>query len=232
MGGRTNHTTPRRRRNTPIREYVCTGWAEGAKNAGPKCTATVPAKSVEGAVLGTVGELLTAVDRPKVREHARRAWAERERVAKADDDVRRITTLEQQLQTTRRRISAASVKFLDGDLDREAYDIVRADLASDLEAAEGELARLRGRARPVTLPPMDAVLAGVGGWAAVMKTAAPGPVRQALGVLLDRVEPVRVGCGKYEARVDWSPIGWSLLGTALQVEPSENLIHVDRFGQP
>jgi site-specific DNA recombinase len=232
MGGRTNHNTPSRRRRTPIREYVCTGWADGAKNAGPKCTAVVPAKSVEAAVLETVGELLTAVDRPKVRDHARRAWAERERSARADDDVKRITALEQQLKTTRKRISAASVKFLDGDLDREAYDIVRADLAHDLKAAETELERLRGRVKPVALPPMDAVLAGVGGWAAVMQKAAPAPVRQALGVLVERLEPVRVGFGKYEARIDWSPIGWALLGTALQVAPSENLIHVECFAQP
>ena len=240
MGGRTNRAKWQPKRPVPattypIREYVCTAWAEGADGAqagGPKCVATVPARAVEHAVLTTVGELLAAVDRPKVREHARKAWAERERAVKADDDVRRIADLDQQLRTARRRISAASVKFLDGDLDREAYDIVRADLAADLEAAEAELTRLRGRARPAALPPLDAVLAGVGGWAKAMKTAAPAPVRHALGVLIERAEPVRVGYGKYEARLDWTPIGWSLLGAAIRIAPSENLLQVEHFAHP
>lgn len=232
MAGRTNHTTPNRRRNTPIREYVCTGWANGAKTAGTKCVTVVPAKGVESAVIGTVGELLTAVDRPKVRDAARRAWAERERAVRADDGVQRIAALERQFQTARRRIAAASVKFLDGELDRMAYDITKAELQADLEAAETELKRLRGQSRPATLPPMDAVLAGVGGWAVAMRTAAPAAVRNALGVLVDRLEPVRIARGQYEARVNWTPIGWMLLGVALQTAPSENIIHVEHFGQP
>jgi hypothetical protein len=231
MGGRTNRTTWRTTTYI-IREYVCAAWSEGADKARIRCSTAVPARKIEHAVLTTVGELLAAVDRPQIREQVRQAWAERERQVKADDDVMRVAALEQQLVTTRKRISTASVKFLDGDLDREAYDIVRADLAAELEAAETELARLRGRARPAALPPMDAVLAGVGGWAGVMKNAAPAAVRQALGVLLERAEPVRVAFGKYEARVDWTPIGWALLGAALRIAPSQNLIQVENFGQP
>ena len=183
-------------------------------------------------MLETVGEILEAVDRPKVREHARQAWAERERQAKSDDNGRRIVTLEQATQTARRRISALSVKFLDGEIDRLAYDVTRAQLQADLEAAENELSRLHGQVRSTTLPPMDAVLAGVGGWSVAMRTAAPGPVRQALSVLVERVEAVRVRRGKYEARIDWTPIGWALLGAALQIAPSENMLQVERIGQP
>jgi len=240
MGGRTNRTKWKPKRPEPareysIREYTCTAWSEGADKADVRCITTIPARAIEHAVLTTVGELLAAVDQPKVREYARKAWADRERAVRADEDVRRIADLERDLQTTRKRISTASVKFLDGDLDREAYEIVRADLAADLESAEQELARLRGRARPVAQLPMEAVLAGVSGWSGVMRTAAPAAVRQVLGVLLDRVTPVRIGHGKYEARIgqiDWSPIGWHLLGTALRVAPSDNLVHVENFAQP
>jgi hypothetical protein len=202
----------------------------GAEVADIKCSTSVPARTVEAAVLKTVGELLEAVDRPHVREAARRASAERERQAKADDDVKRIAALEQQLQTTRRRISAASVKFLDGEIDREAYDIVRADLAAELEASETELARLRGRARPASLPPMDAVLTGVAGWAGALQAGAPAAVRMALATLLERVEPVRIGHGKYEARLDWTPLGRALLVASVTVAPSPNLLCVDQLG--
>jgi DNA invertase Pin-like site-specific DNA recombinase len=232
MNGRTNPAQPARRRRDPSREYVCTGWAEGAKRAGKKCSTVVVAGAVEDAVLGTVGEMLTAVDRPQVRPAARKAWAERERAARADTTAQRIAVLEQQLQTTRRRISALSVKFLDGELDRTAYDLTRADLQADLDGAENELIQLRTQVKPATLPPLDGLLRGAGGWARAMQTAAPGPVRQALGVLVERVEPVRLGRGAYEARVAWSPIGEMLLGAALAVAPSGNLMSVDQFGHP
>jgi len=230
MSGR--HSTGRwRDRTYRIREYVCSAWASGAEKADVQCWATVPALKIEAAVLETVGEMLEAVDRPHVRDAARRAWAERERQAKGDDDGRRIAALEQQLQTARRRISAASVKFLDGEIDREAYDIVRADLAAELEAAETELARLRGRVRPAELPPMDAVLAGVSGWAGALQAGAPKSVRSVLAVLLERAEPVRVGHGKYEARLDWTPLGRALLVASVALAPSQNLICVDQLGK-
>jgi hypothetical protein len=230
MAGR--HSTGRwRDRTYRIREYVCEAWAAGAETADVKCWATVPARRIEAAVLETVGEMLQAVDRPHVCEAARRAWAERERALRADDDVRRIAALDQAVQTARRRISAASVKFLDGDLDREAYDIVRADLAKDLEAAEEELKRLRGRARPAELPPMDAVLAGVSGWAGALRAGAPRAVRDALAVLIERAEPVRIGHGKYEARLDWTPLGRALLLASVSLAPSPNLISVDKYGK-
>jgi len=213
-----------------IREYLCQAFAGGAETAGVKCSTAVPARTIEAAVLRTVGEMLEAVDRPHVREAARRAWAERERASRGDDDQRRIATLEQQLQTTRRRISAASVKFLDGDLDREAYDIVRADLATELDATEQELARLRGRARPAPIAPMDAVLSGVAGWAGALQAGAPRPVRDALATLLGRIEPIRVGHGKYEARLDWTPLGRALLVASVSLAPSDNLLCVDQLG--
>jgi hypothetical protein len=231
MGGRTNPARPERRQPR-IRSYICTSSVEGAKKADVRCYATATAAEVERAVLATVGEILEAIDRPMVREAARRGWVERERQLKADDNMQRIADLERGLATTRRRISALSIKFLDGEFDRAAYDIVRADLATELEAAESELAKLRSRVRPTAQPMMDAVLAGVGGWSTAIRDAAPGPVRQALGVLIERVEPVLVARGKYEARIDWTPIGWHLLGAALQIAPSENTLQVERFGQP
>ena len=230
MSGRNNRTTYRGRIYR-VREYTCDGWAAGADRGDVHCWTTVPARAIEGAVLGTVGELLEAVDRPAVREAARRAWVERERAGRADGATKRIATLEQTLQATRRRISAASVKFLDGDLDRTAYDIVRADLQAELEAAEAELARLRGRERPAPLPPMDAILAGVGGWAAALKVGKPAAVRDVLGTLIERTEPIRVGHGKYEARLDWAPIGRGLLAAAVTLAPSPNLVSVDQLGK-
>ena len=237
MAGRTNRTkwSPKRRDETreyAVREYACCAWAEGAEKAGARCYATVPARAVERAVLGTVREMLTAVNRPKVRERARRAWAEREQSARADDVAVRIADLERQHERAERRIADASTRFLDGEISRTAYDITSAKLMADLEAIKAELSRLRGRAKPATLPPLGAVLAGVTGWATALRNAAPEATREALGVLVERAEPVRVGFGKYEAHIKWTPVGWALLGAALQIAPSDNLMSVEYLGQP
>jgi uncharacterized membrane protein len=78
---------------------------------------------------------------------------------------------------------------------------------------------------------MDAVLAGVGGWARALRSAPIPARREVLGVLIDQVIPVRLGYGRYEAQVAWSPIGRALLSVAVQVGRSGNLLHLDQFGQ-
>jgi site-specific DNA recombinase len=234
MGGRTSVHRHRTKQGVEriyrVPEYVCRGYQDGARGKRD-CNTYVSGPLVDEVVFGTVCELLVAVEEPNVRDAVRRAWAERERAARDDHAERRIAALEQGIQATRRRISTASVKFLDGELDRAAYDIVRVDLQAELESAEAEVARLRGRQRPAGLPAMDAVLAGVGGWARALRSAPIPARREVLGVLIDQVIPVRLGYGRYEAQVAWSPIGRALLSVAVQVGRSGNLLHLDQFGQ-
>ena len=77
---------------------------------------------------------------------------------------------------------------------------------------------------------MDAVLSGVAGWAGALQAGAPRPVRDALATLLERIEPIRVGHGKYEARLDWTPLGRALLVASVSLAPSDNLLCVDQLG--
>lgn len=231
MNGRTDPPDEKRRRRHPVREYVCSGQMEGARRAGVSCYTVVMADPVEHAVLATVREILAAVSRPRVSAAIRRGWAERERRAGADDGVRRIADLDRELSATRRRISALSVKFLDDEIDRAAYDITRADLAAALTAAEAERARLQQQARPTRVPAADAVFSQLHGWVRALTAADPTPLRQALGDLIVQAEPVRVSRGRYEAHIDWTPAGWALLWAAGEMAPSENLVSVEHYGQ-
>lgn len=231
MHGRTNPADPGRRRRLPSREYACTGWAEGAKRAGSVCSMVVMAEPVERAALTTVREILLPTSRPRVREAMHRGWAERERQLALHDDTRRLVALDRELAATRRRVSALSVKFLDGEISRADYDLVRADLATTLEAAESEQSRLRGRARPHTLPAIELVFASLGGWVRSLEDTTSRSLRSALGELVERVVPVRVARGTYEVRIDWTPTGWVLAQTALLIEASENLVSVEHTGQ-
>ena len=185
------------------------------------CTVHVPAARFEPVVLDTVGELLDVLNQSDVRQAVRAAWAERDRQARGGQAAKRITVLERGLDTNRRRLGEAAIKLIDGDLDRAGYDLVRTRLQCDIEDAERELADLRAQARPVLSLPAD-----------TLRTSAPGPVRDALAVLVKAIVPERVARGTYEARISWTPIGLAMLDAAVQVGASENLVHVERFGLP
>jgi len=221
MGGRTQKYALRRTGDTARRrQYVCEAPMLGGE-ARRDCTVHVPAARFEPVVLDTVGELLDVLNQSDVRQAVRAAWAERDRQARGGQAAKRITVLERGLDTNRRRLGEAAIKLIDGDLDRAGYDLVRTRLQCDIEDAERELADLRAQARPVLSLPAD-----------TLRTSAPGPVRDALAVLVKAIVPERVARGTYEARISWTPIGLAMLDAAVQVGASENLVHVERFGLP
>jgi DNA invertase Pin-like site-specific DNA recombinase len=120
------HNRPRSGEGQQVyRQYICSSWNAGAQGGGVVCYTAVGAPKLEAAVLDTVREMLGHLTRPRGRDAIRRGWAERERQRTADDDARRLAQLERELATAQRRISAASVKFLDGEIDRAAYDTAR-----------------------------------------------------------------------------------------------------------
>ena len=183
-----------------IRTYACEGPMLAA-DARPICYATVSAKCFEPVVLDTVGELLDVLNQPLLADAVRRDFERREREAGQDDTALRIAGLERTLAQARARIADAVTLLLDGTLDRQAYDLARARYQADFEGAEAELARLRGRARPKALVSPAALLAGVAGWAGALRQGHPGAVRKALGVLVERLVPVKLGRGAYEAQI-------------------------------
>jgi hypothetical protein len=75
-------------------------------------------------------------------------------------DERRADRLQQEIERGKKRLADAAIMLVDGALDRAAYDLARARIESDLEAAVRELGRLEAGKTPVTeLPPLDVVLA-------------------------------------------------------------------------
>ena len=236
MRGHTQAQYPQPGHRRPVgashRTYMCSSRELGATTGGGRCGSVVPAASVEYAVLQTVTELLSAVEQPTIRQRAEAAWKRRQADELAGDDgARRVPGLERQATLTRKRIATASTKFFDGEITRLAYDITSAELTQELEAIDAELGRLRGRVRRTTLPPLDALLSSVAGWGRALREAEPVPLRAALGALLARVEPVRIAYGKYEVRVEWTPIGLALLWAAVESAPTANLVSVDQSAQ-
>jgi DNA invertase Pin-like site-specific DNA recombinase len=213
------------------REYVChASLTLGAALAGQGCYATVGAEVIEARVLGTVREVLEVAARPRTRERVAKALAAREQAEATAGGRDRLPVLEAARQKARKRIAGASKLLIDGVLDREAYDITRAELSAELMALDAEIERLRqttARVEPISL---DALLRGVSGWADAIERADPAALREALGVLLEYVEPVKLGRGVYEARPVWTGVGRRLFWAAVELSGSENLVAVDTRG--
>ena len=64
--------------------------------------------------------------------------------------------------------------------------------------------------RRPSLPPLANVLRNAGGWGEILAGADIEAQRNVLADLVERVIPERVGYGKYEARIEWTPLGKAL----------------------
>ena len=72
------------------------------------------------------------------------------------------------------------------------------------------------------LPPLETVLRAAGGWAAALRKGDVAAQREVLVLLLERAVPRRVGYGRYEAEIAWTPLGEALV--ALGVAAVEDAV--------
>lgn len=217
----------------PRREYIChAGLVLGAANDEQRCLMTVAAELIESRVVTTVKAMLVAAARPGVKAKIAAAWDRQLAAERATGPEQTIARLEQARTKTRERLARASVAFLDGGLAKPEYDLVRDALRAELERLEAELEILGQRRRTTTAPPrLDWLLDGVRGWAEAIAAADPEPLRRALGDLLERVEPVRLGRGAYEVQLEWTAVGRWLCRAAAELDPSDNMVSVDHSGR-
>ncbi len=240
MGGRPKGT----KANGELRRvYVCKGASLGASGVDACRFRAVPAEPVERAVLVTVTELIDLATHPNVVAAARVAWEEIRREQAADPGVATLADLERDLSTTRRRMHKNHQLYLDGDVDKVSYLNSQTIYQDDVKRIEEEMARLRGRSRPLSPPPLHATLAQIGGWRPAFDgdwRSRPERVRGVLAELFTAITPVPTASARYwEARFERTEIGHLLLKTVAahgeHARPgapvvSLNLGHVERFG--
>ncbi len=61
-----------------------------------------------------------------------------------------------------------------------------------------------------SLPPLDTVLAQVGGWSAALDGSGVQARRDVLALIVDTVTPERMIRGRYQARITWTLLGEAL----------------------
>jgi hypothetical protein len=113
-------------------------------------------------------------------------------------------------EKARERIKRLALLFADGDIDREGYDLGRAQAQTDLHAAEAALADLAPRRTASPLPSLDSVLRDVGGWVIALRDGDVVSQRDILRLLVDHLNVERHGWGKFKLQITWTPLAEGL----------------------
>jgi hypothetical protein len=118
--------------------------------------------------------------------------------------------LSREAEQARSRLTNAAVLFADAQIDKLGYELLRDKAQADLRAATEALEGLRPAGLRTELPPLQTVLAAAEGWGAAMREGDVAAQREVLAALVARVVPVRVGRGKYDVEIVWTPLGEGL----------------------
>lgn len=195
--------------------YYCFGRRRGAAAPDPDCYTCVPARTLDSLALGLVANLLAvaATNDPTQQDLLRSAWAALSRPTD-DGSRRRAQELERTIAEAKTRLARAAGMLVDGTIDKLGYEALRDQVLADVEAANAELSRLRGREPSAVLPDLDEVLRAVDSWGNVLAAADVAAQRDVLAALVETITPRRVRRGRYEPEVVWTPLGASLRALA------------------
>jgi DNA invertase Pin-like site-specific DNA recombinase len=188
--------------------YMCTRF---------RCYGAVQGPSLDTSLMSQVVTVLEAASRldPSLRRALERKWEALRRTGSADP--KHVARQKGAIEKGRTRLANAATMFVDGDLDRAGYDAMRETIERETRAAQDELDRLEATTTAPTLPPLSEALARVGTWATILETGDIPSRRRMLVELVTRVDPMKVGHGRYEARITWTELG-EALRTALASE--------------
>ena len=205
-----------KRTGAPLPRYCCIAEMLGPTAPDPACRYSVKGGPVDTAVLdatAAIVETATSSD-PHVKKALLRAWTELQQPKGIGDATKRIRRLQHDGERARKRLADAAIKLVDGELDKLGYTEMRRHVEADLGKIEVELERLRVsmNADP-QLPPLEQVLRDGSEWAIALREGDTRMQREVLSHLVSKVVPVRIGYGKYQADITWTPLGNALRQT-------------------
>jgi len=206
--------------------YRCNGFLRGAEAPDVSCVTTVRASLVDDSVVAEVADLLDGLtsNDPDFRKALSAAWERLRQPARGPDSAERSRSLEQQATKVKRRLTRAAELFADGDLDKSGYDNLREKVRDDLDAINAELGRLAAQSPAPVLPPLPDVLQKLSAWSDALTAVDLSAQRDVLEIVIQKVRPVRVGRGTYEADIDWSTQGLALREATAQLRVGTRLI--------
>lgn len=195
--------------------YVCISKMLGANVAVKGCEFTASMPVVDEAVVGEVTRILDVVTKNDTRTKAglRKAWKALQSPKVVANAQARITRLEGAASQAKKLLGEAAISLVKGDIDKPAYDAAKEQIERDLNASQEELDRLRaehGVTKQEALPDLEEVLEEAASWGRVFSEGPTAEKRVVLGLLIDRIVPIRDGRGKYQADITFTPLGKQL----------------------
>lgn len=175
--------------------YRCKGYDEGAPKAGSDCKTEANMKVLDAAVIqdaGRIFPMLALLENRTFRAKLQQKWQALQTPPATLDVARQIRHQEAEAAKAQQRLQALTYKLLDNAIDDATYKAMKGDIERTRDAATAEVRRLRGTTagtRP--LPPLETVLARIGGWDEALAAFDIASQRAILGELIDWVEPVR-----------------------------------------
>ena len=192
------------------RRYRCVSSVLGGEAVAKRCFYGVTMELIDAHVLEQVGAVLDAAVDPKLTEDVRQAWDKlhetttpaTERAKKLDAEIERLRT----------RIRKAREDLYDDKIDQAEHDSLVLPWRAALKAREEARRTIVDEPTHATLS-FDEAARKAGAWGKMLRR--PGvsveSKREVLAELIERVEPVRVAFGKYEARITtWTDTGETL----------------------
>ena len=175
------------------------------------CNASAKLDDLDADVLAAVNNILEPLTSdPSMISRVRAAWKRLQAPERKGDSQRRVYTLEQVVEKARNRLDAAMDSLLDRTIDKATYDRAVERYTAEAEAATAELAGLKEADPAPVLPELATVLRDASSWQEILTGSDITAQREVLALLIERVVPLRVGRGAYEARIDLTPLGRAL----------------------
>jgi hypothetical protein len=120
-----------------------------------------------------------------------------------------VRTLEGHVERSRQRISRGTELFVDGSIDRAAYDELVARARSEGATADNALAEVRRQpVRQPSLPPLADVLRAMRGWAVTLKESDVIAQREVLARLVEKVVAYRERVNVYRVEITYTSLGF------------------------
>ncbi len=175
------------------------------------CSWTLGGKMADRAVLAVVEPVLAGFQEPSLLAIVRQQYRAQQ-VPSESEAMRhnRVQRLRREADKAREQLKRVTTLYVDREIDRPGYELMRDTARTDLEAAEAEISRTAPLARLPGLPSLESVLKRAPSWLAELHSGDTTRQRAILGLLVAQVTVEHLGRSRYHpyiAHVTWTPLG-------------------------
>jgi site-specific DNA recombinase len=211
-----------RRLSRQASRYVCTRTGYGIETRSGRCLESALMTQIDSLVLAAVAPIveviMTAGGLPA--HVAERLWRQQE-MPPAQAARERLRRADYRMARARQCWTDVALRFVDGEIDKQQYERLRAVAQGEMDQAEAEQCKLAEGRTKDRLPELAAVLAEAAGWAQTLQSGTTLARRSVLQRLIERVVPRRTERSRYDVEITWTPVATAIHGLLVAARPRE-----------